>query len=151
MVVGTFFIALMNAQTSLLQAILFMIVVGFGTGVFFIVPTLAAQNALPASQMGVSTAATRYLGQMGATLGIAIVGTVVNSSGSFAQHLPTNQSGKMLLATALQHGFIAVLIFAVIALVATFFLKDVPFGVNSASDEVVEESDEMGEKELVEV
>ncbi len=151
MVAGTFFVALMTPQTSLLQAVLFMIVVGLGTGVFFIVPTLAAQNALPASQMGVSPAATRYLGQMGATLGIAIVGTVVNSSGSFAQHLPTNESGKELLATALQHGFVAVLIFAVIALIATFFLKDVPFGANSPDDAVVEESDEVVEKELVEV
>ena len=79
--------------------------------------------------MGVSTAATRYLGQWGATLGVAIVGTVVNSStaSSLTQHLPTDQRGRLLLAGALQHGFVAVLVFAVIALITTFFLKDVPF------------------------
>jgi EmrB/QacA subfamily drug resistance transporter len=129
MVVGSFLITRMTPETSLLQAMLFMILAGLGTGVFFTVPTLAAQNAVPASQMGVSTAATRYLGQLGATLGIAIVGTVVNSStaSSLTQLLPTDQRGKLLLAAALQHGFVAILVFAVMALLTTFFLKDVPF------------------------
>ncbi|HEY4388263.1 MAG TPA: DHA2 family efflux MFS transporter permease subunit, partial [Ktedonobacteraceae bacterium] len=125
---GTFLITLMTSTTSLLQAILFMILTGIGAGVFFSLPQLAAQNALPASRLGVGTAATRYLGQLGATLGIAIVGTVVNSSvtGDLMQRLPRNEAERLLLLSALQHGFVAVMIFAVIALLATFFLKDLP-------------------------
>jgi len=125
---GAFLITLMTPETSLLQAILFMIVTGIGTGVFFSLPMLAAQNALPASRLGVSTAAVRYLGQLGATLGIAIVGTAVTSaiSGDLIQHLPTNVADKLALAGALQRGFLAVLVFALIALVVTFFLKEVP-------------------------
>jgi EmrB/QacA subfamily drug resistance transporter len=151
MVAGSFLITTMTLQTSLLQAIVFMILAGIGTGVFFMVPTLAAQNALPASQMGVSTAATRYLGQLGATLGIAIVGTVVNGgvSGNLMQHLPTDTSGKQMLAGALQHGFVAVLIFAAVALLTTFFLKDVPFVASSSSYAAAEAADpeETSEKE----
>ncbi|HLZ63347.1 MAG TPA: DHA2 family efflux MFS transporter permease subunit [Ktedonosporobacter sp.] len=128
MVVGIFLIALMTTVTTLFQAIVFMILAGIGTGSFFFLPMLA-QNALPQSQLGVGTAATRYLGQLGATLGIAIVGTVVTSavSGALTQHLPTDQAGKLQLENALQHGFVAVLIFAAIALVASFFLKSAPF------------------------
>jgi EmrB/QacA subfamily drug resistance transporter len=153
MVAGSFLITTMTPQTGLLQAIVFMSLAGIGTGVFFMVPTLAAQNALPASQMGVSTAATRYLGQLGATLGIAIVGTVVNSgvSGNLMQHLPTDPAGKQMLAGALQHGFVAVLVFAAIALLITFFLKDVPF-VTASPDHAIEEAgeiDEPSEKEPV--
>jgi MFS family permease len=150
MVVGSFLITRMTPETSLLQAMLFMILAGLGTGVFFTVPTLAAQNAVPASQMGVSTAATRYLGQLGATLGIAIVGTVVNSStaSSLTQLLPTDQRGKLLLAAALQHGFVAILVFTVMALLTTFFLKDVPF-VTTTPDYGAGEASAPSEKEPV--
>ena len=147
MTIGSFLLTLMTPTTGLLQAILFMILVGVGTGSFFSLGPVA-QNAVPAKLLGVSTAATRYLGQLGATLGIAIVGTVVNSAGSdiLKQHLPTDQAGKLLLSGALQQAFITVLIFAVIALLATFFLKDRPFVTTSkeASTEDVEPSEKEG-------
>jgi EmrB/QacA subfamily drug resistance transporter len=137
MVVGSFLLTLMTPATELSQAILFMVLVGVGTGSFFALGPVA-QNAVPPNQLGVSTAATRYLGQLGATLGIAIVGTVVNSglSADLRQHLPTDQVGKWLLSAALEHGFIAILIFAVIALLFTFLLKDVPVVATSRSEEL---------------
>jgi hypothetical protein len=132
---GAFLIALMTPETSLLEAILFMTLTGIGTGVFFSLPMLAAQNALPASRLGVSTAAVRYLGQVGAILGVAIVGTVVTGaiSGDLLNQLPTIAADKMALAGALQHGFLAVLVFALIALAATFFLKEVPIQGDAGS------------------
>ncbi|HEX6553686.1 MAG TPA: MFS transporter, partial [Ktedonobacteraceae bacterium] len=130
---GSFLLTLMTPKTSLLQAILSMILVGLGLGSFFSLSVIA-QNVVPASRLGVSTAATRYLGQVGATLGIAIVGTVVSSSisGNLLHHLPTTTAERAALAGALQHGFVAVLVFALIALLAAFFIKDVPF-VSSSS------------------
>ena len=50
-----------------------------GFGIFFHHPTLAVQNAVPYTQLGVVTATTRYLQQVGATLGVAVVGSVVNN------------------------------------------------------------------------
>jgi EmrB/QacA subfamily drug resistance transporter len=128
MSVGAFLIALMTPNTNLLQAILFMVIAGIGTGTFFSLPMLAVQNALPASRLGVSTAALRYLGQLGATLGIAIVGTVVTStaSGDLLSQMPTSTTARLALSGALSHGFFAVLVFALVALLATFFLKDAP-------------------------
>jgi ABC-type proline/glycine betaine transport system permease subunit len=85
----------------------------------------------------VSTAATRYLGQLGATLGIALVGTVVTSgiAGNLLQRLPTTATDRQALAGALQHGFMAVLVFATLALLAACFLKDVPFVSSSGETE----------------
>jgi TRAP-type C4-dicarboxylate transport system permease small subunit len=116
---------------------------------------VAVQNALPAERLGISTAGLRYLGQLGASLGIAIVGTAISSSvsGDLMNHLPTTTVSKMALSAALQHGFIAVLIFALIAVVATFFLKDVPLKATQERLEIerAELADEEHDKELVNV
>ncbi len=128
MSIGVLLITLMTPTTGILLVIVFLVLTGIGIGPFFSVPMLMVQNALPENYRGVSTAAVRYLGQMGATLGIAIVGTVVSSTTSdgLMSHLPTNAAGKQILAGALQHGFLAILIFALIALVVTFFMKEIP-------------------------
>jgi EmrB/QacA subfamily drug resistance transporter len=137
--IGSFLLTLMTPTTSVLQAIVSMIVVGTGLGSFFSLSVIA-QNVVPVDRLGVSTAATRYLGQVGATLGIAIVGTVVSSSiaGNLLHHLPATTAERGVLAGALRHGFVAVLVFTLIALVAAFFLKDVPF-VSSSSGPVYAE------------
>ncbi len=195
--VGVFLLTTMTISTNLLQAAIFMIVAGLGLGVFFSVLTLAAQNALPRTSLGVGTGAVRFLGQLGSVLGVAIVGSIVNSTlasdivnrlpaqtvqrltpagvkfatnpqvlvnstyhdtvvqtaQSFAVHSATanvppgpqhdqiaaqaiHQTNVLLnsvfvalkqsLSVAIQHGFIAVLIFSGATIVATLFLKDLP-------------------------
>lgn len=114
---------------------------------------VAVQNAVPAERLGISTAGLRYLGQLGASLGIAIVGTVVSGSVSstLSQHLPTDQAGKLMLSSALQHGFVAVLIFAGGALVVAFMLKDVPFSATSCEPEDDAEDAAVAERELASI
>ena len=150
-VAGTALIAFMTPATSVPQAILYMVLTGLGIGPFFSLPMVAVQNALPTSRLGVSTAAVRYLGQMGATLGIAVVGTAVASasSGNLMSHLPSTVASRSMLAAALQHGFGAILIFALITLVAAVLLKDQPLPAeqentqSEAQDGVSEESDKV--------
>lgn len=153
MSVGAFLITTMTPTTGIMLAIAILVLTGIGTGPFFSLPMVVVQNALPAEHLGVSTAGLRYLGQLGASLGIAIVGTVVTSSasGNIMSHLPTSTASKVALSAALQHGFIVVLIFAVIALVATFFLKELPFASAQEADlqEQVALEDEESNKELV--
>ncbi|HEU0002002.1 MAG TPA: MDR family MFS transporter [Ktedonobacteraceae bacterium] len=150
---GALLIALMTPATSLLLAILFMALVGIGTGTFFTLPMVAVQNAVPESRLGVTTAGLRYLGQLGATLGIAIVGTAVTSgvSGNLMSHLPSNAASREALSGALAHGFVAILVFALVALVATFFLKDrlIKATQEPLSPEVVSQVDAEPDKELV--
>ncbi len=80
MTAGVFLLTRMTPSTSLLEAIIFMVIAGIGLGPFFSVLTIAAQNALPRTRLGIGTSAVRYLGQLGAVLGVAIVGTVVNNT-----------------------------------------------------------------------
>ena len=153
MLAGTLSITFMTSLTSIPLAILFMVLTGLGAGPFFSLPMVAVQNALPASRLGVSTAAVRYLGQVGATLGIAVVGTIVASAstGNLMSHLPSNPASRTALASALQHGFAAVLVFAVITLVAALLLKDQPLKSTKAGtqDEATMQVDEQADKELI--
>ncbi len=66
-------------------------------------------------------------------------------------HLPGTAASKMALSAALEHGFIAVLVFALIALVATFFLKEVPLKATQERLEMEKaaQADEESDKELV--
>jgi EmrB/QacA subfamily drug resistance transporter len=127
MSIGALLITLMTPATSIALAIAILVLTGIGIGPFFSLPMVMVQNALPPDRLGVSTAGLRYLGQLGASLGIAIVGTIVTVSVSgnlVSSHLPTTLASKLALSTALQHGFLAALILALLAFVATFFLKE---------------------------
>ncbi|HEX4203854.1 MAG TPA: MDR family MFS transporter [Ktedonobacteraceae bacterium] len=123
MTLGVFFLTQMTPTTDLLIAVIFMVMAGLGIGSIFSVLYLAAQNVLPLTQLGVGSAVVRYLGQVGSTLGVALVGTVVNQS-------LTDASRKTIetLAVALQHGFLTILVFCGMALLAACFLKDTPTG-----------------------
>jgi hypothetical protein len=97
MTAGVFLLSRMTPATSLLEAIIFMVMAGLGLGPFFSVLTLAAQNALPRTRLGIGTSAVRYLGQLGAVLGVAIVGTVVNNTlaNDIARRLPASVARQL--------------------------------------------------------
>jgi hypothetical protein len=82
----------MTVSTGLPEAVIYMVVAGIGIGIFFSILTLAVQNALPRTRLGVGTGAVRYLSQLGSTLGVAIVGTVVNNtiSSDIVNRLPAS-------------------------------------------------------------
>jgi MFS family permease len=137
MSVGAFLITLLNEASAIPLAIGFMVLAGVGIGSFFSLPTVAVQNALPGNQLGVGTAALRYLGQVGATLGVAIVGAAITSgtSGDLIGAQPASEASVHTLTGALQQGFLAVLAFAVVALVVSFFLKESPIPATQTNDE----------------
>ncbi|HET8840215.1 MAG TPA: MDR family MFS transporter [Ktedonobacteraceae bacterium] len=78
--VGVFLMTRMTATTSSWEAGGYMIIAGLGMGMFFPVQTLAVQNAIPRNRMGVGTGVVTYLRALGQTLGVAVVGTVVNNT-----------------------------------------------------------------------
>lgn len=78
--IGSFLMSRMDASTAVLAASGFMIIAGLGMGMFFSVQTLAAQNAVPRKLMGVGTGVITYVRALGQTLGVAVVGTVVNNT-----------------------------------------------------------------------
>jgi EmrB/QacA subfamily drug resistance transporter len=79
MIIGMFLLTQLTVSTPFLVTARNMIIVGLGIGMFFSLLTLVVQNSIPRTRMGVGTGATRYLTALGQTVGVAIVGTVVNN------------------------------------------------------------------------
>jgi sugar phosphate permease len=121
MTLGVFFLTYLAPPADLLVIMIWMVMAGLGIGSIFSVLYLAVQNVLPPTQLGVGSALVRYLGQVGSTLGVALVGTVINQT-----LITSGKPTRVALAVALQHGFLTVLVFCALALLAACFLKDAP-------------------------
>lgn len=84
---GVYLLTQMGANSSLGEVTRNMIVVGVGLGMLQPVLTLAVQNAIPRTRLGVGTSAVTYLRTMGQTLGTALIGTIVTNT--ISNDLPT--------------------------------------------------------------
>jgi len=79
-VVGLTAMAQINANTSYLFLVLPMIAMGFGTAAVFSTTSIAGQNAVGFEDLGVTTATIMFFRSLGGSLGMAIFGTVLNST-----------------------------------------------------------------------
>ncbi|SDE61272.1 MDR family MFS transporter [Auraticoccus monumenti] len=141
--------------SSNLELSLTMVVIGLGLGACLQTYTLVVQNAVEARDMGVATAATQFFRNAGATVGVAVLGTVMTSQlgPAIGRHLPPGagdaasgvdagsvldptvlaglpapvaEAIRMGLADAMHVVFLAALPLAGLAVVATLFIKHVP-------------------------
>ncbi|MFF0492694.1 MFS transporter [Nocardia sp. NPDC004068] len=74
---GTALYAQVHFDSPLWQPLLYSGIIGFGLGGCMQTLILAAQNAGPRSDMGVSTASATFFRQMGGTLGVAVFLTIL--------------------------------------------------------------------------
>ncbi|MBO0853576.1 MAG: MFS transporter [Nocardia sp.] len=108
-VLGTFIIAIgavlfaqVKYDSPLWQPLVYGAVIGFGLGGCMQTLIIAAQNAGPRSDMGVSTASATFFRQMGGTLGVAIFLTILFNllphkiTDAFGGHLPAGMSTDKL-------------------------------------------------------
>jgi MFS family permease len=178
--VGVALLLGMGANTDNATLVRNMIIIGLGLGFVLPVYTVAVQNALPYSRLGVVTSSVQFSRSIGSTIGISVLGAIVANvfASSFAsaqspalrrvlaaaaaqKHaIPTDpqvlmspetqqailagfkaalgpQAGQALyhqflntvsgsLLDGVHASFIAMLVMAVAALVATLFLKEIP-------------------------
>ncbi len=75
---GEFLLTRMSAATSNPQAILNMIVVGFGLGLTMPIFVLAVQNSVSPRRIGSVTSLVQFFRSMGGTLGVAGLGAVLS-------------------------------------------------------------------------
>jgi EmrB/QacA subfamily drug resistance transporter len=76
---GMFLMSRMDVTSTNAIATRNMIVVGLGLGATMPIFVLVVQNALPYRMLGVSTAAIQFFRSVGGTMGVAIMGSMVNS------------------------------------------------------------------------
>jgi predicted MFS family arabinose efflux permease len=76
MIAGMLIMAFMN---TVWLAVIAMIVFGVGLGVGMPVFTLTVQNAVSPAQLGVATASSQLFRNLGGTIGIAVMGTLMQS------------------------------------------------------------------------
>ena len=85
MTAGMFLVSRMTAQTGYGRAVLSIVVMGFGLGNTFPVFTIAVQNAVPQSLLGVATSATQFYRSIGGAVGLAVLGSYM--AGRFSTKL----------------------------------------------------------------
>jgi hypothetical protein len=76
---GMFLLSTMTVATQYWQTLAYMIVIGFGLGIAMPIYTVIVQNAVPVERLGVVTSATTFFRSIGGTVGIAVLGGVVNN------------------------------------------------------------------------
>jgi EmrB/QacA subfamily drug resistance transporter len=124
----------MDVSTTNGQAARNMVVTGIGIGAMMQVFVLSVQNAVPRSQIGSATALTQFGRQMGATLGVTILGVVVNhglppgvsiGEGSAIHRLP--RAARVGLAHAIHPAFLAAAIISLaVWVIAVVWVKEQP-------------------------
>ena len=77
--IGVAMTMLFNAQTSLAFIIVAMVLIGTGLGFVSTVFIFSVQNAVPWNVRGVATASNQFFRTMGGTVGVAIMGTILNA------------------------------------------------------------------------
>ncbi|TMD92944.1 MAG: MFS transporter [Chloroflexi bacterium] len=77
--IGTGMITLFTAGTSLPFIVISMFIIGTGLGLASTAFILSVQNAVPWKLRGVATATTQFVRTIGGTIGVALMGTILNA------------------------------------------------------------------------
>lgn len=80
MTLGMVLMYFMDPATPIFVLILYMIILGLGIGAAMPVFSLTVQNAVAPQQLGVATATSQLFRNLGATIGIAVMGSLMSSS-----------------------------------------------------------------------
>ncbi len=80
MVAGMFLLAQMDASATTFIARRNMVILGIGLGMSLPLYMLAVQNAVSHRVMGIATSTMQFLRAVGGTMGVAIMGSLINST-----------------------------------------------------------------------
>ena len=132
--IGMFLLWRMDVHTTNAQAARNMVIAGIGIGSMMQVFVLSVQNAVPRRHIGSATALTQFSRQMGATIGVTVMGAIVNhglpaglggSEGIGIHRLP--RASRQSLAHALQPAFLLAACVALgVCVIAAIWVKEQP-------------------------
>lgn len=104
MALAFYLLSTISINTSLLTVTLYIVIMGIGMGTIMPTLTIAVQSAFPAAQRGVATSSTQFFRSIGGTLGITVLGAVMNLHSAKllerdffpkVQNIPALQSGPI--------------------------------------------------------
>ena len=78
-IAGMFLLSTMTKSTSITEAAIYMSLIGFGTGLTVPVMLIALQNAVSRHDLGTATSSNLFFRSMGSSLGVALLGSVMNA------------------------------------------------------------------------
>ncbi|MFB6394643.1 MDR family MFS transporter [Polymorphospora sp. 2-325] len=164
MVVSLVLLSTLDAQTSILVLSIYMALLGIGVGMIMQNLVLAAQNDVPAAELGAVTSALTFFRSMGGTVGVSALGAVLANR---VNSLMTEQLGDAagggteggghavpdlsmlpepvlrivqdVYGTATGDLFLVAAPFAVLALVAVLFIKEKPLKTKTGAERLEEE------------
>lgn len=92
---GYVLLSMLTWQSNLWDLTLAMTVVGMGLGMSMQTYTLVVQNAVDRTELGVATAAVQFFRNVGSTIGIAVLGSIMSSAmvPKIQEHLPAGAKG----------------------------------------------------------
>ena len=92
MALGTYLFSQMDAGTSRLMVTRNMVIFGLGLGTSLPLFLLVVQNAVSFSFLGVATSSVQFFRSMGGTMGVAIMGSLVNAglATKFMEQVPVH-------------------------------------------------------------
>jgi MFS family permease len=123
----------MTVNSTNAEAARDMVIAGIGLGAMMQIFVLSVQNSVPRREMGSATALTQFSRSIGATLGVTLMGVIVNqrlprsvrAEGVAIHRLPA--AGRIALAHALRPAFLsAAVVCALVFLVSLLWVREVP-------------------------
>jgi EmrB/QacA subfamily drug resistance transporter len=123
----------MSVHTTNGEAARNMVIAGIGLGMMMQIFVLSVQNAVPRRAMGTATALTQFARSIGSTLGVTLMGVVVNQrlpksvsiEGTTIHRLP--EAGRVALAHAIQPTFLlGAVACGLVFLISLLWVREVP-------------------------
>jgi EmrB/QacA subfamily drug resistance transporter len=144
---GLLLLASMDTSTTTGRATLYMVIAGTGLGLMMQSFVVAVQNSVPLDSMGSATALTQFSRSIGTTLGVTLMGVIVNQGlppgvrleGEAVQRL--SPALRDDLAGALQPAFLAAAaVCLVLFAVVVFAVREVPLkrGLDDSTPDTAE-------------
>jgi EmrB/QacA subfamily drug resistance transporter len=163
---GMLLLATIDAHTSVLTLSLYMLVLGIGVGMLMQNLVLAAQNDVPAAELGAATSALTFFRSMGGAIGVSALGAVLANrvasmfTERFGDAAASAGDGKVPDLSTLPPQVLAVIkdiygdatadLFLVgapiafLAIIAVLFVKEKPLSTLSGDERLAQEAAENG-------
>lgn len=136
---GMLLLSTISISTTPHMITIYSVIVGLGLGSGFPVFVITSQNAFEHSKVGIATSVMQFFRSIGGSIGIAVVGGIINISVK-GEQLITTQEAKANLAGGISFSFLLGAILIFIAVISVIFLKEIPLRKTHEEKPMLEEA-----------